>query len=93
MRLLGRLGRGLLWLILLLLMAALAVVVWLKVTSTPRTTGTVTLPGLSGPVTVTRDTWGVPHIRAQASDEDALFALGFVHAQDRAWQMDFQRRV
>ncbi|WP_051935488.1 penicillin acylase family protein [Deinococcus sp. YIM 77859] len=93
MRLLGRLGRGLLWLILLLLAAALAVVVWLKVTSTPRTAGTVTLAGLRGPVTVTRDAWGVPHIRAPSSDEDALFALGFVHAQDRAWQMDFQRRV
>ncbi|EYB67392.1 penicillin amidase [Deinococcus phoenicis] len=82
-----------LWLILLVLAVALAVVVWLKVTSSPRVSGTVTLPGLSGPVTVTRDEWGVPHIRAQASDEDAMYALGFVHAQDRAWQMDFQRRV
>ncbi|SMB95594.1 penicillin acylase family protein [Deinococcus hopiensis] len=93
MRLLARLGRGLLWLLLLLLAAALALVLWLKVTSTPTTSGTIRLQGLSGPVTVTRDAWGVPHIRAQASDEDAMFALGFVHAQDRAWQMDFQRRV
>ena len=34
----------------------------------------------------------VAHIRA-ATDDDAVFALGFVHWQDRAWQMDFQRRV
>lgn len=93
MRILRRLGRGLLWVVLLVLTAALGGVVWLKVTSNPRVSGTVTLPGLSGPVTVTRDAWGVPHIRARASDEDAMFALGFVHWQDRAWQMDFQRRV
>jgi len=93
MRLLGRVGRGLLWLILGVLAVTLAAVLWLRATSTPRTGGTVTLAGLSGPVTVTRDGWGVPHIRAQGSDEDAIFALGFVHAQDRAWQMDFQRRV
>lgn len=93
MRGLGRLGRGLLWVVLLVLAAALGAVLWLKVTSNPRASGTVTLPGLSGPVTVTRDAWGVPHIRAQASDDDALFALGLVHWQDRAWQMDFQRRV
>ncbi|MEF2280095.1 penicillin acylase family protein [Deinococcus sp. YIM 134068] len=89
----GRLGRGLLWVVLLVLGAALGAVLWLRATSNPRVSGTVTLSGLSGPVTVTRDRWGVPHIRARASDADALFALGFVHAQDRAWQMDFQRRV
>ncbi|WP_102128103.1 penicillin acylase family protein [Deinococcus planocerae] len=89
----GRLGRGLLWVVLLVLLAALALVLWLRATSNPRVRGTVTLPELSGPVTVTRDRWGVPHIRAGASDEDAVFALGFIHWQDRAWQMDFQRRV
>ncbi len=54
--------------------------------------GTVTLPGLTHPVDVVRDANAVPHIFAQ-SREDALFALGFVHAQDRLFQMDFQRRV
>jgi penicillin amidase len=93
MRILGRVGRGLLWVILLVLAVALAAVLWLRATSSPRVSGVVTLPGLSGPVTVTRDEWGVPHIRAGASDEDAVYALGFVHAQDRAWQLDFQRRV
>lgn len=66
--------------------------VWLRVTSEPQRAGAVRLAGLAGRVQVTRDAWGVPHIRAQ-SDEDAVFALGFVHWQDRAWQMDFQRRV
>ncbi|QLG11219.1 penicillin acylase family protein [Deinococcus sp. D7000] len=85
-------GRGLLWLVLIVLAAVLGVVIWARATSTPQTSGAVTLGGLSGPATVTRDQWGVPHIRA-ASDEDAVFALGYVHWQDRAWQMDFQRRV
>ncbi|MCP5433539.1 MAG: penicillin acylase family protein [Alphaproteobacteria bacterium] len=48
---------------------------------------------MSGPkaeVTVTRDVHGVPHIRA-ADREDAFFGLGYVHAQDRLWQMVFTR--
>ncbi|GGM20377.1 penicillin acylase family protein [Deinococcus aerophilus] len=85
-------GRGVLWLVLLVLLAALSVVWWVRVTSLPQETGTLELLGVRGEVTVTRDQWGVPHIRAP-SDEDAVFALGFVHWQDRAWQMDFQRRV
>jgi penicillin amidase len=58
----------------------------------PRTRGTVRLPGLKGPVEVLRDRWGVPHIYADAA-EDLFFAQGYVHAQDRLWQMEFQRRV
>jgi penicillin amidase len=41
---------------------------------------------------VVRDKWGVPHIYA-ANIEDLLFAQGFVHAQERFWQMEFQRRL
>ncbi len=41
---------------------------------------------------VRRDRWGVPHIEAEER-EDLYFALGFCHAQDRLWQMDFYRRV
>ena len=89
----ARLARGLLWLVLLLAVALAGAALWLRGTVTPRTTGQLSLSGLSGPVTVTRDQWGVPHIRAEKSDEDAVFALGYVHWQDRAWQMDFQRRV
>ena len=50
------------------------------------------LEGLSGPVTVTRDQWGVPHIKA-STDLDAFWAQGYVHAQDRLWQMELNRRT
>src|SRR5262245_30100291 len=53
--------------------------------------GTAVLPGLSAPVKVVRDTWGVPHIYAQTRD-DLFAAQGFVQAQDRLFQMDLWRR-
>ena len=56
------------------------------------TNGTVTVDGLRGRVEVIRDVDDVPHIRA-ADEADALFGLGYVHAQERLWQMEFQRRV
>ena len=45
------------------------------------------VPGLLNAVDVRRDSWGIPHIRA-ASQLDAFAGLGFVHAQDRLWQME-----
>eukprot|EP00899_Mesostigma_viride_P016495 jgi/Mesvir1/24847/Mv22083-RA.1 len=48
--------------------------------------------GLSGPVTIYKDTWGVPHITA-TTWADLFFAQGFMHAQDRLWQMETLRRV
>ncbi len=60
--------------------------------SLPKTEGTEVIAGLDGQVEIVRDADGVPHIFA-ATDHDALFALGYVHAQDRMWQMEFQRRV
>jgi len=57
----------------------------------PQVDGTITVRGLSGPVSVVRDKLGVPHIRA-ASYDDLFFAQGFVTAQDRLWQMDISRR-
>lgn len=80
-----------LWLLALLLVVLLAVLVYLR-TSLPKLSGALALSGLSAPVEVVRDRNAVPHIYA-ASPEDAYFALGFVHAQDRLFQMDFQRRV
>ncbi|MFX1562334.1 MAG: penicillin acylase family protein, partial [Promethearchaeota archaeon] len=47
---------------------------------------------VSSPVTVIRDSWGIPHIYAE-NDEDLYFAFGYVHAQDRLWQMDIMRRT
>ena len=60
--------------------------------SLPDVDGRITAAGLSAPVDVVRDRRGVPHIYA-ASSEDAYFALGYVHAQDRLWQMEMMRRL
>ncbi len=57
----------------------------------PRTTGRVSLPGLSAPAEIYRDAWGIPHART-ASESDALFVQGFFTAQDRLWQMEYDRR-
>ena len=57
----------------------------------PPLSGDLHLPGLGAPAVVHRDDWGIPHIRAEDSG-DAYFALGFVHAQDRLFQMDLTRR-
>lgn len=59
--------------------------------SLPQLDGTIHAAGLTGRVTVIRDAQGVPHITA-SSITDALFAQGFVTAQDRLWQMDMSRR-
>jgi penicillin G amidase len=58
----------------------------------PQVKGTLQLEGLKASVEVLRDRWGVVHIYAPGAAE-ALFAQGFVHAQERLWQMDFTRRV
>lgn len=60
--------------------------------SLPQTRGTLTLAGLDASVAVIRDDAGVPTIRAQTTN-DLYLALGFVHAQDRLFQMDLQRRL
>ncbi|MDP6352342.1 MAG: penicillin acylase family protein [Alphaproteobacteria bacterium] len=75
----------------LVVIAALGV--YLRVlTSLPRTEGTVVVEGVSAPVEIFRDPNAVPHIFAESA-EDAYFGLGYVHAQDRLWQMEFTRRL
>ncbi len=58
----------------------------------PRSSGKISVPGLRGQVQVRRDRWGVPHIYA-SNNEDLFAALGYVHAQDRLWQMELNRRT
>lgn len=58
----------------------------------PDTSGTVSLTGLDGTVTVSRDRHGIPSIAAGTA-EDLFFAQGYVHAQDRFHEMDVRRRV
>ncbi len=57
-----------------------------------QTEGTLGVKGLQAPVEVLRDQYGIPHIYAQ-NDHDLMFAQGFVHAQDRFWQMELNRRT
>jgi len=58
----------------------------------PETEGEITLRGLTGRVEIIRDRWGIPHIYADTK-EDALFAQGFVHSQDRLFQMEINKRT
>ena len=92
MRLLLRILR---WVLVVLVVLLLVVggggYLWLR-GALPQTSGSIKVQGLSAPVEIVRDSDAVPHIRAQ-SETDALFGLGYVHAQDRLWQMEFQRRI
>ena len=60
--------------------------------SFPQTSGQIKLAGLDGPVDVYRDAQGIPHIYA-GTLHDLFMAQGYVHAQDRFWQMDFWRHI
>ncbi len=83
---------GILGLILLIVAAGGGGAWWWAHGSLPQTSGTLTVQGLAEPVEIVRDRHGVPHIYAQ-SMPDASFALGYVHAQDRLWQMEMNRRI
>jgi penicillin amidase len=80
-----------LMLLALALLTALAVW-WLLRGSLPRLDGEVALRGLSAPVTIQRDNLGVVTIDA-ANETDAMRALGYVHAQERYFEMDLMRRT
>ncbi len=64
---------------------------WSK-TKLPKLDGQFKLKGLQNDVEIIRDKWGIPHIYADHI-HDVLFAQGFVHAQDRLWQMEITRRA
>ena len=85
------LGRGALALVVLAAAVAGSGYVWLR-GSLPEIDGERTAYGVAAPVEVVRDRHGIPHILAR-NEEDALFALGYVHAQDRLWQMEMNRRI
>jgi penicillin G amidase len=81
--------------ITLLLVLAIALVLfgtWTVRRSFPVVDGTITLGGLDGQVTVYRDRYGIPHIYAD-TPADLVKAQGYVHAQDRFWEMDFRRKT
>src|SRR5579859_5353740 len=91
MRVLRIVGRGLLIIAVLITAISAGGYAWLR-GGLPQTGGVLTVQGISAPVEIIRDANAVPTIRA-ASANDALFGLGYAHAQDRLWQMEFQRRV
>ncbi|MDH4556277.1 penicillin acylase family protein [Pseudomonas sp. BN417] len=72
--------------------AAAAGATWYSESSKPQRSGELALEHLSAPVTVRYDERGVPHIQA-ANEADMYRALGFVHAQDRLFQMEMLRRL
>ena len=63
-----------------------------SVRAQPKLDGKLAVQGLSQKVQVRRDASDVTHISAQ-SPQDAWRALGFVHAQERGWQLEFNRRL
>ncbi|MBD7958431.1 penicillin acylase family protein [Microbacterium sp. Sa4CUA7] len=91
-RIIGMSLYGLFAAIVVVALIAASAVVWTIQRSFPQLDGTVELAGLAGEVEVLRDELGVPTIVAGSSD-DLFFAQGFVHAQDRFWEMDFRRHV
>ena len=58
----------------------------------PQKSGTLHIQGLHEPVEIITDTYGIPHIYAQTED-DLFFAQGYIHAQERLWQMELNRRL
>jgi penicillin amidase len=87
-------SRILLWLLLAVLLVAAGAVAYayyIAHSALPQLDGRLQVGGLTAPVTVTRDSHGVPTIEA-ASLGDLFFAQGYVTAQDRLWQMDVMRR-
>lgn len=79
--------------IVILLLVLLSVGGWLYSKSYhPKYDGEIEIKNLSEKVTVYFDDIGVPHINAQ-NQKDAYIALGYLHAQDRLWQMELIRRI
>ncbi|MSO76447.1 MAG: penicillin acylase family protein [Alphaproteobacteria bacterium] len=90
-RLKARLFRSLIFLAALLAVGGAGGYLWL-LTSLPQIEGEIAVAGIGSTVAISRSPEGVPTIRAE-SEQDAYFGLGFVHAQDRLWQMEAMRRV
>ncbi len=86
------------WVGAALLATVLGVVIlllWYRSASQAQVKGSIKMTGPDAPaaqVDIVRDAEGIPHIYAKSS-ADAYFALGFVHAQDRLWQMELNRRI
>ncbi len=92
MQWLRRIGIGFVAVVAVVALVGGVIVVRTVRASWPQTAGTLDVRGLNADVRVQRDARGVPQIYA-TTDHDLFFAQGFVHAQDRFWEMDFRRHV
>jgi penicillin amidase len=91
----NRLRRGLKITVMAVLLLAVLLVGFVTYTvrqSFPQENGAIALPKLQAEVKVQRDQWGIPHIYA-ANSHDLFMSQGYIHAQDRFWQMDFWRHI
>ena len=80
------------WTLLVAVLGLIAALIWYRSASQPQIDGALKLRGPDASIDIVRDAEGIPHIYAQSTD-DAYFALGFVHAQDRLWQLELNRRI
>jgi penicillin amidase len=91
-----RIARTALRIVVMLLIAVVGaggiVATLVTVRGLPQTTGTIRIPALHGPVTVARDRYGIIQITAD-DPHDLFLAQGYVHAQERMWQMELSRRI
>ncbi len=85
---LKRISLGLLALVVL----SVALALWYVRRAQPVMDGLLSVPGLAAPIRIERDAADVTHIKA-SSPKDAWFGMGFVHAQERSWQLEFNRRL
>src|SRR2546423_694630 len=85
------LGRAVVLVLLLALLVAAAGWIYSR-RVLPQTDGSLSLAGPHAPIRIERDAQGIPTVKA-GSIEDAMFGLGFVHAQDRLWQLETHRRM
>ena len=88
----GRVARTLALGLAVALAATAAAAAYLLRRPLPRVKGRLTLRGLESSVEILRDRWGVPHIYA-SNLRDVFFGVGYAQAQDRLWQMEFNRRL
>jgi penicillin amidase len=91
-RILGRLLSILLVLLIVVIVATGGLLVWVTHRALPTTSGSLRAAGLTAPVSVTRDATGIINITA-TTPHDLFLAQGYVHAQERFWQMEVWRHI
>jgi len=79
-------------LILAIILGAIGFAAYSYRSPLPQTDGALQVEGARQPITIYRDEWGVPHIYAN-NIHDLFFAQGYIHAQDRWWQMETRRHI